>query len=287
MNKHVALLTLAAALALYGPADAQTPPQGPPPGDPPHDHSGPPQGGFRGGGLFLSPSGEPFRGPGGEAAWFAGADTNHDGVLTLAEFRADAMRFFRVLDANHDGVIDGSENQIYETKIAPEILGMGREDPEDGPRKSGGGGDGPPGGGMGRGGGGGPGGGMGGMGGGGTGGGGMGGGGMGGGGMDVDGPGGGDSPRRASSSRNFSRLEGAARYSLINEPQPVRGADLNLDWKVTAEEWAKAASRRFALLDPKETGKLVLADLPPPGGRGAQGPSRKGGMFKHQPPREE
>ncbi|MCI3134355.1 hypothetical protein MQH10_19190, partial [Phenylobacterium aquaticum] len=61
-----------------------------------------------------------------------------------------------------------------------------------------------------------------------------------GGGMDGEGPGGGDSPRRATSSRNFSRLEGAARYSLINEPQPVRGADLNLDWKVTAEEWAKA-----------------------------------------------
>lgn len=286
MNKPAALLTLAAAIALCGSAGAQTPPQGPPPGDPPRGHGGPPQGGFRGGGLFLSPSGEPFRGPGGEAAWFAGADANHDGVLTLTEFRADAMRFFQVLDANHDGVIDGSENQVYETKIAPEILGMGREDPEDGPRK-GGGGDGPPGGGMGRGGGGmgGPGGGMAG-----TTGGGMGGhGGMGGpgGGMDGDGPGGGDSPRRATSSRNFSRLEGAARYSLINEPQPVRGADLNLDWKVTAEEWAKAAGRRFALLDPQETGKLALADLPPPGGRGAEGPPRKGGMFKRQPPGEQ
>ena len=269
------VLVLAAVLALCGAADAQTPPQGPPPGDPARGHGGPPPGGFRGG-LFLSPSGEPFRGPGGEAAWFSGADANHDGALTLAEFRADAMRFFQVLDANHDGVIDGSENQIYETRIAPEILGMGREDPEDGPRKGGGGDDGPPGGGMGRGGG------MGGMGGGGMGGHG---GGMGGPGGDMDGPGGGDSPRPPS--RNFSRLEGAARYSLINEPQPVRGADLNLDWKVTAEEWAKASGRRFALLDPKETGKLVLADLPPPGGRGAEGPRRKGGMFKHQPAREE
>lgn len=284
MTKHAAFLSFFAALALAGMAQAQT--QAPPPGAAPGGHGGPPPGGRRGVGLFLSPSGEPFRGPDGEAAWFAGADTDHDGTLTLAEFRADAMRFFKVLDANHDGVIDGSENQVFETRIAPEILGIGREDPEDAPRK-GGGDDGPPGGGMGRGGGGmgGPGGGMGGMGGGG-----MGGhpGGMGGAGGDMDGgpPGGDDSPRRASFGRNFSRLEGAARYSLINEPQPVRGADLNLDWKVTAEEWAKAAGRRFALLDPKDTGKLTLSGLPPPGGRGAEGPPRKGGMFKRRPPGE-
>ena len=264
MIQSSALLTLAALLALSGAAQAQTPPAGPPPE------------GHRRGGLFLSPAGEPFRGGDGEAVWFAAADTDHDGALTLAEFRADAMRFFKVLDVNHDGVIDGAENQIYETRIAPEILGMGREDPEDGPRK-GGDDDGPPAGGMGRGGGGdmsGPGGGMGGMGGGGVGG--------HGGGMDHDAPGGGDSPRRSSGGRNFSRLEGAARYSLINEPQPVRGADLNLDWKVTAEEWAKSAGRRFALLDPKDTSKLTLANLPPPGGRGAEGPPRKG-LFKRQP----
>lgn len=281
MIKFPALLTFTALIALSGAAVAQTPPEGPPPGAPPRGHDGQPPEGHRRGGLFISPAGEPFRNGDGEAAWFAGADANHDGALTLAEFRADAMRFFKLLDANHDGVIDGAENQIYETKIAPEILGMGREDPEDAPRK--GVGDdtgGAEGGGMGRGG-------ASRMGGhGGMGGGGMGGhgGGMGGadGGMDGDSPGGGDSPRRSSAGRNFSRLEGAARYSLINEPQPVRGADLNLDWKVTAEEWAKAAGRRFALLDPRDTGELTLATLPPPGGRGAEGPPRKG-LFKHRP----
>lgn len=288
MIKSPALLTLCALFALTAAAQAQTPPDGPPPGAPPRDHRGPPPGGPRHGGLFLSPAGEPFRGGDGLAAWFAGADTDHDGALTLAEFRADAMRFFKVLDANHDGVVDGAENQIYETRIAPEILGMGREDPEDGPPQGGGKGGGGMGGGHGGDMGGSRGGGMGGGHGGGMGGGGMGGPGGGGpgggpgggmGGDDMDAPGGGDHPRRSSSGHNFSRLEGAARFSLINEPQPVRGADANLDWKVTAEEWAKAAGRRFALLDPNDTGKITLANLPPPGGRGAEGPSRKG-LFK-------
>ena len=50
---------------------------------------GPPHEGM--GGLFISPSGEPFRGGEGRQAWFARADTDPDGALTLAEFRADAV----------------------------------------------------------------------------------------------------------------------------------------------------------------------------------------------------
>lgn len=69
--------------------------------------------------------GEPFRGDAGRAAliatWFNGADTNHDGKLSLAEFRADADRFFTTLDTNHDGEIDPDELDRYENKIAPEI----------------------------------------------------------------------------------------------------------------------------------------------------------------------
>ncbi|MEO8113421.1 MAG: hypothetical protein ABI655_03495, partial [Phenylobacterium sp.] len=71
--------------------------------------------------LFISPSGEPFRGPDGLGAWLAGADADHDGAVTLTEFRADAVRFFKVLDANGDGRIDGFEIQAYERDIAPEI----------------------------------------------------------------------------------------------------------------------------------------------------------------------
>ena len=75
--------------------------------------------------FFLSPAGEPFRtmpgGPSPLAAWFAGADANHDGVLTFAEFQADFRRFFAILDTNHDGEIAPDEVNRYETEILPEI----------------------------------------------------------------------------------------------------------------------------------------------------------------------
>lgn len=78
--------------------------------------------------LFISPMGEPFRAkspaPYPSAAWFKGADANHDGKLDRAEFVADADRFFKVLDLNHDGVIDHREIYAYEHKLVPEILGV-------------------------------------------------------------------------------------------------------------------------------------------------------------------
>jgi hypothetical protein len=76
--------------------------------------------------LFLSPAGEPFHAEAGKpypvSAWFAGADTNHDGKLTKDEFRADFARFFKDLDQDHDGVINGAELQRYEQQVAPEVL---------------------------------------------------------------------------------------------------------------------------------------------------------------------
>ena len=78
-----------------------------------------------GGRLFISPMGQPFRSePGGPAPqdlWFNGADTDHDGVLTRAEFQADAKRFFLTLDRRHDGEIDPDDIEYYETVVAPEI----------------------------------------------------------------------------------------------------------------------------------------------------------------------
>jgi Ca2+-binding EF-hand superfamily protein len=75
--------------------------------------------------FFLSPAGEPFRTtPGGSsplATWFAGVDTDHDGVLSFAEFRADFRRFFAALDTNRDGEIAPDEVARYETEILPEI----------------------------------------------------------------------------------------------------------------------------------------------------------------------
>ena len=73
----------------------------------------------------MSPMGEPFRpesrDQSGLAQWFAQADRNHDGQLTLDEMQADADRFFALLDVNHDGEIDPDEIERYETVIAPEI----------------------------------------------------------------------------------------------------------------------------------------------------------------------
>ena len=76
--------------------------------------------------LFISPMGEPFRAKDGQpypsALWFAAADANHDGVISRAEFRADAMRFFKALDVNGDGRLTDAEVQRYEYQVAPEVV---------------------------------------------------------------------------------------------------------------------------------------------------------------------
>lgn len=159
--------------------------------------------------LFISPAGEPFRGPDGLAEWFAAADANHDGALTLPEFRDDAMRFFKVLDADGSGSIEGPENSAYETKIAPEITRMdfGGGGPMGGPAAK--------------------------------------------------------KPFIHKSNRKAEPRIGAARFSLLNEPQPVRGADADLNQRVSSEEWAKAARRRFEILDTDKDDKLTLEALRP------------------------
>ena len=81
------------------------------------------------GSVFLSPMGEPFRSedPATDnvGTWFAQADADHDGAVTLAEMQADAARFFATLDTNRDGEINPAELIRYETEIAPEVqVGM-------------------------------------------------------------------------------------------------------------------------------------------------------------------
>jgi hypothetical protein len=71
--------------------------------------------------FFISPMGEPFRGPDAPNIWFDQADKNHDGVLTQDEMEADAARFFATLDTNKDGEIDPDELEVYETVVAPMI----------------------------------------------------------------------------------------------------------------------------------------------------------------------
>jgi hypothetical protein len=59
-----------------------------------------------------------------------------------------------------------------------------------------------------------------------------------------------------------TRAQGAATYSLINEPHPIRGADADFSMGVSKAEWAAAAERRFDLLDVAKTGALTLETLP-------------------------
>lgn len=65
-----------------------------------------------------------------------------------------------------------------------------------------------------------------------------------------------------------AQRQGAGRYGLLNEPQPVRGADGDLSGRVSRIEWRAAAARRFNLLDLDGDGVLTLDTLPPlPGAR--------------------
>ena len=196
--------------------------------------------------LFISPSGEPFRGEDGLGHWLAQADANHDGAVMLEEFRADALHSFKFLDTNGDGVIDGFEKQHYERDIVPEI-GVMTFDEGPQQRPSGGGRRGGRGGGMG--------------------GGGMGRGGMGrGGGMGGNSGDAGDRSAVLEQQQALSRIpaagrDGAARFSLLNEPEPIGAADLDVDGKVTLAEWMTATDRRFAKLDHDKTGRLTRESL--------------------------
>jgi Ca2+-binding EF-hand superfamily protein len=222
---------------------------------------------------FISPMGEPFitPTPGQDtlSTWFAQADSNHDGNLSAIEMQQDAARFFTLLDLNHDGEIDPDEMTNYETVIAPQVhtgaaMMRARQEAPSGD-DGGGGGDGDEGGGRG---GGGEGGGGGGGGGGGHRGGGGGGGGHRGGGEGGGGGGG-------FTTAGPTGPEGAARFGLLNIPEPVAAADTNLNRGVSTDEFRQAAISRFQLLDTNHDGRLTVAELealrpsgPPPGARG-------------------
>ena len=56
-------------------------------------------------------------------------------------------------------------------------------------------------------------------------------------------------------------LQGAARYGLLNIPQPVASADADFNRLITLTEFRQAASYRFKLLDSHGQGRITLAEL--------------------------
>lgn len=189
--------------------------------------------------LFISPFGEPFVGELGQpwpsADWLLGADEDLDGAVTFDEFVADGNRWFRQLDLDGDRRLDQIELAAYERGLrlvaaqdrsGPGPGGGGRRAP------SGGQGAGPP-----RalaepqerpGGAGGP-------------------------------PGGGGRPRGARGPQGYGTIADAGFFNL---PQPVKAADVNVDQRVTAEEWAAATERWFIALDTDRDGRLTRESLP-------------------------
>jgi hypothetical protein len=221
-------------------------PPGPPPGGPESSLDRP-----QGPALFISPAGKPFRassdGVEPRRAWFGEADRDADGALSREEMVLDALAFFTTLDLDRDDVLDGPEVTRYETVVVPEILrqlGMtGEASTASGPAGGGprggrpdGGRGGPPG----RGPGGGDGGPAGGKGRGGPG-----------------GPGGGAAVQ----------LQGAARFGLLNDPQPIMSADFDLSRRVTRAEYERKAGELFVELDRNGDGAIGFEELPPPRGR--------------------
>ena len=180
--------------------------------------------------------GEPFRAHTATddtlADWFAIADKNHDGILTPAEMVADAERFFSKLDTDHDGEIDPDELARYEYEIAPEIQVMSSTkrapgQPASTAAKSD---DGDLG-------------------------------------SDPDETGRRNQRRGEREQRDFGilgiggTLQGAARYSLLNLPEPVAAADKDFNGSITLEEFRQAALERFQLLDKAHQGRISLAQL--------------------------
>jgi hypothetical protein len=180
--------------------------------------------------------GEPFRPNGHDddtlADWFRQADRNHDGQLTLEEMQEDAERFFAILDGNHDGEIDPDEITHYESAIAPEISGNPHFEMAGVDQVSPDGDH------------------------------------RGGGGHHHGGGHRGGGGFRSNNGDESDR--GAARFGLLDLPEPVASADTNFNRGVSLAEFRDAAGQRFLALDLDHHGYLTLAGLemirpaPPP-----------------------
>ena len=177
--------------------------------------------------VYVSLMGEPFRtNDAGEAPfdqWFALADGNGDRAISKVEFRQDAEAFFARLDTNGDKVIDADEMREYE-RLAP-----GRTRATAGGAQAMGAAD-----------------------------------------DRVKGPGEierekGHVPIVADGTApSISRVPSGGDGPITfagNTPQPVAMADLNIDRRVTLEEFTRTASNRFKRFDEDQDGVLSRKEL--------------------------
>ena len=176
---------------------------------------------------FISPMGEPFRAHTKTddtlTLWFARADTNRDGAITEGEMQADAARFFANLDSDADGEIEPEELVHYEWEVAPDIQVSART--RLGPGET----------------------------------------------PDVRKKRRREADLAALDDDDFSgrrdrrskkgNLEGAARYGLLNLPEPVAAADADFNRGISLQEFRLAAASRFQLLDTTKQGRLTLPQL--------------------------
>jgi hypothetical protein len=61
---------------------------------------------------------------------------------------------------------------------------------------------------------------------------------------------------------HLNATEGAVFFSLFHEPEPVRSADRDFDYRITLKEFLAHSDRHFHALDTANKGSLTLADLP-------------------------
>ena len=64
-----------------------------------------------------------------------------------------------------------------------------------------------------------------------------------------------DNDRHAPHGGHHERPPPQGIRQLLDEPEPVSGADFDLDGRVSLDEWMRAADRRFDLLDADKTGR--------------------------------
>lgn len=62
--------------------------------------------------------------------------------------------------------------------------------------------------------------------------------------------------------RYIRRLQGASQYGLIDEPQPIRAADQDFNFRISFDEWMTATDSRFGTLDANDDNYLTADELP-------------------------